>query len=107
MLFIPVKNDYIEGQICTAMKDKGVVTLRKFSTSGEASIYASLLEGAGINVMLVGEYVNDIYPIGDSWAGIELRVAPEDEKQAREILSAKFDKDEFKTESAKKSDPEK
>lgn len=81
------------------MRDKGVITLCRFSTSGEAAIYRSLLESAGINVMTVGEYVNDIYPIGDSWAGIELRVAAEDEERARELLSAGFDQREFETES--------
>ena len=84
------------------MKDREVVTLGRFSSSEEAEIYRSLLEGAGVNVMTVGEFVNNIYPMGSSWAGVELRVAPEDEKLAREILAAKFDKEEFKTESAKK-----
>ena len=74
----------------------------RFSTSGEAAIYRSLLESAGIPAMTVGEYIHDIYPIGESWAGIELRVAPEDEQRAREILSAHFDEAEFERESSRK-----
>lgn len=88
------------------MKDRDVVIIGHFSTLGEASIYRSLLESAGIKVMTAGEYVHDVYPIGDSWAGIELKVAPEDAERAREILEAKFDPEEFKTESGQKTDPE-
>jgi len=83
------------------MKDKGVVTIGRFSTSGEAAIYRSLLESAGVEVITIGEFVNDIYPIGDSWAGIELRVAPEDEEKAREVLAAHFDEKEFERESSR------
>jgi hypothetical protein len=82
------------------MKDKGVVTLAAFSTAGEAAIYRSLLESAGIEVMTTGEFVNEIYPMGESWAGIELRVAPEDEREARKILAAHFDEAEFERESS-------
>jgi hypothetical protein len=80
------------------MKEKGVVTLERFSTAEQAEIYRALLESAGIRVMITGEYVNTIYPIGSSWAGIELRVAPADEALAREILAARFDRNEFETE---------
>lgn len=88
------------------MKDKDVVTLGRFSTAGEAAIYRSLLESAGIYVMTTGELVNEIYPVGSTWAGIELKVAPEDAERAREILSARFDEGEFETESAREADPE-
>ncbi len=81
------------------MKEQGVVTLGRFSTAEEAEIYRSLLESAGIRAMITGEYVNTIYPIGSSWAGVELRVAPQDEALARELLAAGFDRKEFETES--------
>lgn len=77
------------------MDDKGIVTLMRFASAGEANIYKALLDANGVTSMLTGEYVNEIYPIGDSWAGIELQVAPEDEGRAREILAAGFDKEEF------------
>ncbi len=82
------------------MKDKGVVTLGRFFTLEEAEIYRSLLEGAGIKAMTVGEFINNIYPVGASWAGVELRVAPRDEAKAREILNARFDRHEFEAEQA-------
>jgi len=89
------------------MEEKGLVTLGRFSSAGELAIYQSLLEANGIRVFVTGEYTNDVYPMGETWASIDLQVAAEDEQQAREILTAGFDKEEFKTESAKKPDPEK
>ena len=74
----------------------------RFSTPGEAAIYQTLLESAGIPAMSVGEFMNTIYPLGDSWSGIELRVAPEDEERAREVLAAHFDEAEFERESSHK-----
>lgn len=78
------------------MKKDEIVTLMRFTSSGEANIYKSLLEANGIPCMLVGEMVNDIYPVGNSWSEIELQIAAADEARAHEILASGFDEKEFK-----------
>jgi hypothetical protein len=88
------------------MKEKDLVTVGQFSTAGEAAIYRSLLESAEIPVMTLGEIVNEIYPVGDSWAGIELKVAPEYAERARQMLAARFDPEEFRKEASVIGDPD-
>ena len=88
------------------MKNNDLVLLRRFSSAGEAAIFRSLLESADIRVVTTGELVNDVYPIGETWAGIDVWVAPEDVEKAREVLSARFDEREFEREAERSGNPD-
>ena len=69
------------------MDKSKVVIIKSFPTAGEALIYKSLLESGGVECELIN---------------VKLAVAEKDAEKAREILSAKFDQQEFDTESMKR-----
>ena len=74
------------------MDKSKVVIIKSFPTAGEALIYKSLLESGGVECELINETVSDVLPLQNE----------KDAEKAREILSAKFDQQEFDTESMKR-----
>ena len=82
------------------MDKSKVVIIKSFPTAGEALIYKSLLESGGVE--LINETVSDVLPLQNELMNVKLAVAEKDAEKAREILSAKFDQQEFDTESMKR-----
>ena len=76
------------------MDKSKVVIIKSFPTAGEALIYKSLLESGGVECELL--------PLQNELMNVKLAVAEKDAEKAREILSAKFDQQEFDTESMKR-----
>ena len=76
------------------MDKSKVVIIKSFPTAGEALIYKSLLESGGVECELINETVSDVLPLQNELMNVKLAVA--------EILSAKFDQQEFDTESMKR-----
>lgn len=64
------------------------VILKTFPSRMEAGIAAGLLESEGIEVMVLADDAGGAYPMLQFVRGVRLLVAPEDEAQAREILTA-------------------
>ena len=62
----------------------------------------SLLESGGVECELINETVSDVLPLQNELMNVKLAVAEKDAEKAREILSAKFDQQEFDTESMKR-----
>lgn len=79
-----------------------VVILRSFPTVGEAMIYKTLLESSGVECALINEVTSDMLPLQNELMPIRLIVSEEDAEKAEEILSAKFDQQEFDVESMKR-----
>ena len=84
------------------MDKSKVVIIKSFPTAGEALIYKSLLESGGVEGELINETVSDVLPLQNELMNVKLAVAEKDAEKAREILSAKFDQQEFDTESMKR-----
>ena len=84
------------------MDKSKVVIIKSFPTAGEALIYNSLLESGGVECELINETVSDVLPLQNELMNVKLAVAEKDAEKAREILSAKFDQQEFDTESMKR-----
>ena len=84
------------------MDKSKVVIIKSFPTAGEALIYKSLLEICGVECELINETVSDVLPLQNELMNVKLAVAEKDAEKAREILSAKFDQQEFDTESMKR-----
>ncbi|MCC8088236.1 MAG: DUF2007 domain-containing protein [Rikenellaceae bacterium] len=76
------------------MKRDEFVTIMKLYSPQEANMYKSILETNGIHVYLTGDIATEIMPFGGD-IFIELQVPSEDESRAREVLSSKFDTQEF------------
>lgn len=79
-----------------------VVILRNFATSGEALIYKALLESNGIEAALLNETASEMLPLQSELVEVKLAVLESDRKKAEEILAARFDAQEFETESQKR-----
>ena len=84
------------------MDKSKVVIIKSFPTAGEALIYKSLLASGGVECELINETVSDVLPLQNELMNVKLAVAEKDAEKAREILSAKFDQQEFDTESMKR-----
>lgn len=84
------------------MDSSKVVVLRSFVTGGEASIYKALLESSGVECALINENSSGVLPIGSNLMQINLIVEEDQLERAEEVLSAKFDVEEFDKESAKR-----
>lgn len=84
------------------MDKSKVVVVKKFTNAGEAMIYQTLLASNGIECELINETAFDIMPMQNEWLEIKLVVAGKDAEAAKAILAAKFDQQEFETESAKR-----
>lgn len=84
------------------MDKSKVVIIKSFPTAGEALIYKSLLESGSVECELINETVSDVLPLQNELMNVKLAVAEKDAEKAREILSAKFDQQEFDTESMKR-----
>ncbi len=86
------------------MDESKIVTIRKFDSEVEASIVKGLLDAAGINSSLIHETMQSVLPL-QSLTQIELCVAAKDEKRALELISAKFDKEDFERETRTEPKP--
>ncbi len=84
------------------MDTQNVTVLRTFPTTGEALIYKTLLESNGIDAELLNETSSDVLPLQNEMMEIKLIVREADAAKAKEILDAKFDEEEFETESKKR-----
>lgn len=81
-------------------KERGeVVSVMSFNSVMEAQLYKALLESAGIAARMQNDIAAQVIPAYGTMMEINLLVASEDEVQARRIMGAKFDIDEFKRES--------
>lgn len=84
------------------MDQSKVVVVRSFATVGEALICQSLLESAGIACKLLGETISSVLPLQNEYTEVYVAVLGKDLEKAEEILSAKFDQQEYDEESAKR-----
>ena len=85
------------------MDTSKVVMLMRFNQLGRAEIMKGLLESNGIECSLVGETIQSVLPsITGGGSPIQLMVAEKDMERARKVLAAKFDVDEFETETGTK-----
>lgn len=76
------------------MEKSEFILLRSFDTLGEAMIYKSLLESAGIECFLKGEVMASVLPIQNDNMPIRLVVHERDRKKAEDFLAAKIEKPE-------------
>jgi hypothetical protein len=76
------------------MDKSKVVTVKTFNSETEALIVKGLLDSAGIESSLLHEDLQSVLPL-QSVSQIELAVAAEDVQRAREVLAAKYDKEDF------------
>lgn len=89
------------------MDKSKIVVVRSFQGYNEAIVYKTLLDGAGIDSKLLNETINSVLPLNTGFTQIYLVVREEDEKKAKEIINAHFDKRDFVEESSKsKAEPE-
>ena len=72
-----------------------VAAVMSFNSVMEAQLYKALLESAGIQARMQNDLAAQVIPAYGALMQINLLVAEEDQKKAREILGAKFDIDEF------------
>lgn len=79
-----------------------MIVLKSFPTTGEALIYKTLLESNGIDVELLNETSSEILPLQSELQEVRLAVRESDREKAEELLAAKFDEQEFETESNKR-----
>lgn len=84
------------------MDESKIVIIRSFTSYNEAALYKSILDGADIESKLLNETIAGILPMLNNLTEVHLAVRAEDEKQAKAILKAKFDKEEFEEESSKR-----
>ena len=75
---------------------KRVVSVGSFGSVMEAQIYKALLESAGIQSRMQNDIAAQVMPAYGNLMEVYLLVAEEDEAKAKEVLKAKFDKEEFK-----------
>jgi hypothetical protein len=66
-----------------------LITIQNFRDTAEAEMAKGLLRSAGIDCFLIGEEVGVLY--GNSFGSIQLQVNPDDESDARAVLSAVAD----------------
>ena len=79
------------------MERDDLVVLMTFDRINNASLHKSLLESAGVKAYILDEAIGTVIPVGGD-LNIRLAVARKDEKKAREILAADFDKAAFREE---------
>jgi len=71
-----------------SLKPRGLVTIRSYRDLSEAIVARSLLESAGIPVMLLNENLIRLdWPLSNLVGGIRLQVDPENESAAMELLT--------------------
>lgn len=64
------------------------IILETFASRIEAELAAALLEGEGIEALIMADDAGGAYPALQFVRGVRLLVASEDEARAREILKA-------------------
>ena len=74
------------------METSEFVTIKTFATAGEAMVYKSLLESAGIMSHIKNELMSMVMPVVNPSLSVELVVSEEDVARAREFLAAKIEK---------------
>ena len=77
------------------------ITLRTFSSAGEASLCRSLLESNGLRCEILNGGASNVFPVPGDLSQIRLIVNEADAPRAEEILSSEFDRAAFDAESAK------
>lgn len=82
------------------MDSSKFITLRTFSSAGEAAICRSLLESNGIHCEILNGDASNVFPVPGDLSKIRLIVNEADAPHAEEILSAGFDRTEFDIRSA-------
>jgi hypothetical protein len=65
------------------------VIIETFTSRAEAELAAGLLEGEGIEALILADDAGGLYPMLQFIRGVRLLVAREDEAQARDILQAR------------------
>lgn len=80
------------------------ITLRTFSSAGEADICRSLLESNGLRCEILNGGASNVFPVPGDLSKIRLIVNEADVPRAEEILSSGFDRAEFDSESTERSD---
>lgn len=68
------------------MYESNLIVIKEYDSINEAEWDKSLLDGAGIYVMIRNEYMSALYPVGVMPA--QLVVRAEDKKRALEVLEA-------------------
>ncbi len=85
------------------MDETRIITLMSFDNVGEAEIYHALLESAGIRSVVQNDFIAGILPAGEGgMLRINLNINQQDEAEARRVLAAKFDKEDFDEQTHKK-----
>jgi hypothetical protein len=68
------------------MENNALITIRRFNNEGEAQVVKSLLESAGFECYMTGEYNSQVWPTGAFPCGLCVRA--EDAERAVEFLAA-------------------
>lgn len=68
--------------------------LKTFNTGGEAAVYKSLLDSAGIDNFIKNDAVSTVLPMLNESVGIKLVVRTADLKKAEQFLRAEILKNE-------------
>lgn len=74
--------------------DQEFTVLRTFNTGGEAAVYKSLLDSAGIDSFIKNDATSVVLPMLNESVGIRLVVRTADLKKAQEFLQAEIMKNE-------------
>ena len=69
------------------------VIIETFTSRAEAELAAGLLEGEGIEALILADDAGGLYPMLQFIRGVRLLVAKEDAAQAREILHQPLEPD--------------
>lgn len=72
-----------------------IITLMAFDTVGEAEVYHALLESAGITSIVENDLLAGMLPTGGGLLKVRININKDDEARAREVLAAKFDREEY------------
>ncbi len=75
-------------------QEQEFTVLMTFNTAGEAAIYSSLLDSAGIDNFIKNDVTSTVLTMLNDSVGIKLVVRTEDVPRAEEFLRAKISKDE-------------
>lgn len=69
-------------------------TFMTFNTAGEAAVYKSLLDSAGIDCFIKNDATSVVLPMLNESVGIKLVVRTADLEKAEEFLQAQISKEE-------------
>ena len=76
------------------MKDREFATVARFSSMEQAQVVKAMLDSMGVNNQIVNDIAADILPMLER--DIRIIVNTADLPKAKQLMTAKFDKESFK-----------